>query len=487
MYAPKSVLDAARGNVLHEHAEALSYMERDMAEGVAEMVFADTSIFSGGYPELTERLAKLLDQPEFLADLNERLLGLAEAYAEDKSVMRMQFYRPDKVSERFQKFALPYQPYQAREGFQWNTQKVFITEDEINAFLAGGGPYSDGRLATYSFFLTHTEKAERAAFLKDRYGVGGSSHALSRADDSHASYDGRGLELARGIYGKPDALVKLKWNQAAERVARLIDQSLYLKPADYSRMPNYEREQMANRVIGFYHRLPDEAERPFKRELLNEDRPKNFRGRPFGVGDVIVINQQGEITAYFVDKDSLVVVAGFIRSSSSGILVTLDTKNLFIDGCAGTWMATEECVVESQHFFLMQHEVYKEKAPNVIVDASGKLVSTEIRKGLDEDARKKILDYLHPPLMEKPMNQKPSLHQMEHYQKFYENGEYVRAVESTMEQNYNMIDGCANNLPKPRIINGRESVLDKLRIRQMAREKQKSSQEQSADMERNRK
>lgn len=61
-------------------------------------------------------------------------------------------------------------------------------------------------------------------------------------------------------------------------------------------------------------------------------------------------------------------------------------------GCAGTWMATEECVVESQHFFLMQHEVYKEKAPNVIVDASGKLVSTEIRKGLDEDARKKILD-----------------------------------------------------------------------------------------------
>lgn len=275
-YAPKSVLDAARGNALHEHAEALSYMERDMAEGVAEMVFADTSIFSGGYPELTERLAKLIDQPEFLADLNERLLGLAEAYAEDKSVMRMPFYRPDKVSEQFQKFALPFQPYRAREGFQWNEQEVFITEDEINAFLAGGGPYSDGRLATYSFFLTHTEKAERAAFLKDRYGVGGSSHALSRADNSHASYDGRGLELARGIYGKPDALVKLNWNQAAERVAKLIDQSLYLKPADYSRMPSYEREQMANRVIGFYHRLPDEVERPFKRELLNEDARKKL-------------------------------------------------------------------------------------------------------------------------------------------------------------------------------------------------------------------
>ncbi len=70
--------------------------------------------------------------------------------------------------------------------------------------------------------------------------------------------------------------MKLNWNQAAERVTKLIDQSLYLKPADYSRMPSYEREQMANRVIGFYHRLPDEVERPFKRELLNEDARKKL-------------------------------------------------------------------------------------------------------------------------------------------------------------------------------------------------------------------
>lgn len=225
------------------------------------------------------------------------------------------------------------------------------------------------------------------------------------------------------------------------------------------------------------------------RKQLETSRPKSYRGRPFGIGDVLVINRQGEITAYFVDKDSLVVVAGFIRSSSSGILVTLDTKNFSIDGCAGTWMATEECVVEGQHFFLMQHEVYKGKAPSKVVDAAGKLVAPEIRKGFDEDARKKILDYLHPPQAEKLVEKKTKPHEMEHYQKFYENGEYVRAVESTTEQNYNMIDGCANNLPKPRIINGRESVLDKLRIRQMAREKQKNGQmqEQSTDIERNRK
>lgn len=45
------------------------------------------------------------------------------------------------------------------------------------------------------------------------------------------------------------------------------------------------------------------------RKRLEEHRPKNFRGRPFGVGDVIVINQQGEITAYFVDKIVFVFIA----------------------------------------------------------------------------------------------------------------------------------------------------------------------------------
>lgn len=275
-YAPKSVLDAARDNALKEHAEVLSYMESDLADGVAEMVFADTSIFSGVYPDITERIAKCLAQPEFLHDLNERLSGLAEAYAEDKSLMKYRAYCPDKVSARFQKFALPFQPYQARDGFRWSEQKIFITDDEIDAFLAGSGAYSDGRLATYSFFLNHEEKAKRAEFLKERYGVGGSSHALSGADNSHADYNGRGLELARGSYGKPDALVKLNWNQAAERVAKLIEQSLYLKPADHSRMPVYEREQMASCVIGFYYRLPDEVARPFEEDLFNKKARKEL-------------------------------------------------------------------------------------------------------------------------------------------------------------------------------------------------------------------
>ena len=96
-YAPQAVLDAARQNALQEHAQTLAFMERDLADGVAEAVFQDTEIFRGGFPELTDRLAGLLDDTDFLTDLNERLSALGEAYAEDKDLMRIHFYKPDKV------------------------------------------------------------------------------------------------------------------------------------------------------------------------------------------------------------------------------------------------------------------------------------------------------------------------------------------------------------------------------------------------------
>ena len=270
-YAPQAVLDAARQNALQEHAQTLAYMERDLADGVAEAVFQDTEIFRGGFPELTDRLAGLLDDTNFLTDLNDRLSALGEAYAEDKDLMRMHFYKPDKVAALFHQFAKPYQNYSARDGFHWNEYKKFITEDEINAYFTRGSNYSDSRLAIYSFFLNHEDKKERADFLKEHYGIGGSSHALCGADDSHEDHDGRGIALERGSYGNPYASVHLNWNQAAGRIDQLIRDSEYLKPADYSQMRAYERERMAMQVMGFYHHLPNEVERPFPQDLYHEE------------------------------------------------------------------------------------------------------------------------------------------------------------------------------------------------------------------------
>ena len=277
-YAPQSVLDVARENAIKEHAQALAYMKADMAEGVAELVFDEEDLphLHSIYPEITDYLEEKLTDPQWLADLNERLEGLAMAYEEDKGIMRFRTYNPIRISGQFQKFAAEVIPYNARDEFAWQEHKVFITQDEIDAFLAGGGPYSDGRLSTYSFYLLNEDDKARTDFIKEKYGIGGQSHALCGADNSHADYDGKGLKLERGDYGNPDISVLLPWAKVAKRIGYLIDNQQFLRSADYSRMPEYERERIAGKVISFYARLPEEIERPFKQDFFNEEARKEL-------------------------------------------------------------------------------------------------------------------------------------------------------------------------------------------------------------------
>lgn len=76
---------------------------------------------------------------------------------------------------------------------------------------------------------------------------------------------------------------------------------------------------------------------------------------------------------------------------------------------------------------------------------------------------------------------------MTEHEKCLTNGTYERARESGTEQNYDMIDGCVNNVPKkPRRIGGRWSVLDRLHIKQAER-KQKEQTQQQQQQERSRK
>ena len=271
-YAPQSVLDAARSNAVKEHAQALAYMKGDMAEGVAEIVFDEEDLphLRSIYPEITDYLEEKIEDPQWLSELNERLDALAEAYEENHSIMRFHHYNPVNISKQFQKFADEIIPYQARDGFAWKEHPMFITQDEIDAYLAGGGAYSQGRLRTYSFYLLHEDERSRTGFIKEQYGIGGSSHALSGADDSHANYDGKGLFLARGAYGNPYTSILLSWNKVANRVAYLIKNDQFLQAEDYARMPEYEREQMANKVLRFYDRLPEEIDRPFTDDFFWE-------------------------------------------------------------------------------------------------------------------------------------------------------------------------------------------------------------------------
>ncbi len=263
-YAPQAVLDAARDNALLEHSRVLAYMERDLSEGVSDIVFEDSSIFRGGFQDVEKNIASHLVDPAFLEDLCERLEGLALAYKENPEVMRFNFYKPDLVAAQYRRLRQDAVPYAAREGFAWETDlPTFITQDEIDSFISNHAVYEDGRLAIYSFFLTHEDRKERTDFLRERYGTGGQSHALSGADDSFADYNAKGLTLTRGDLTDPASKVTLRWNQVEQRIEHLLDRNEYLKASDYEKMPAYERRQMASEIVSFYSRLPEDVMRPW--------------------------------------------------------------------------------------------------------------------------------------------------------------------------------------------------------------------------------
>ncbi|MCD7813009.1 MAG: YodL domain-containing protein [Lachnospiraceae bacterium] len=190
--------------------------------------------------------------------------------------------------------------------------------------------------------------------------------------------------------------------------------------------------------------------------------PRNFPGHSISTSDVYVVNRDGVVSAFYVDCDKLIVLTGFLRLNSSGTLISMDTTGYRIEGKGGSWVACEELIVDGRQFFLMQSEDYRENAAYVILSEDGK-IAVESCKGFDEAAIEQIRKYLHPPEEQKPAPTKPPL---ENWQKYLENGEYLRSAEMSEEQNYSFIDGRINNLPKPRVIGGRVSALDRLHIKQ---------------------
>ncbi len=250
-YAPQIILNQAIPNERLEVAQKLWYLHQDCNGEY----FLDEELFRGGFPDSTERIAELLEDRAFVSDTLQGLGDFVMRYEEDRSILRFHFHRPEELLRRLAELEnrQVHLPVSTVERFRDNVD--FITEDEIDHYFMGGGPYSDGVLSTYSFFIHDHTSAEKAQFLKERYGIGGSSHALCGADKSHADYNGKGILLARGNYGDKDApSVLLKWPQSADRVEKLILTGRYLKEKDYLRMPGFERHALAQRLNCFYYR-----------------------------------------------------------------------------------------------------------------------------------------------------------------------------------------------------------------------------------------
>lgn len=186
------------------------------------------------------------------------------------------------------------------------------------------------------------------------------------------------------------------------------------------------------------------------------------------VSDVLVLNQNGEIACYYMSEEYPQRISGFIRLHSSGNVISVDTENYHIQGKEGEWIATDSIIIDGKQFFLMEHQIYRNKVAAVILDSYGKMVVAECNHQFDEKVKQQIHSYVNKKEQPEKTNT-DAVSRLEHYQKFYVNGTYERSRESGTEVNYNMIDGQVNNqkkeAEKPK---KKTSVLKKLREKQIA-------------------
>ena len=154
------------------------------------------NIHSASFPEESERLIDALASPEFRERLLPEFKAFVDAYHENRELLRFHFHRPQSLLTRLEDLSLP------RKEYHSDMMKVpetgsFITEDEIAACLAGGSSFEGGKGRIYAFFQTSHSPKESVDFLKKEYGIGGHTHAVSRASGSYEDHSAKGITLKK--------------------------------------------------------------------------------------------------------------------------------------------------------------------------------------------------------------------------------------------------------------------------------------------------
>ena len=215
------------------------------------------------------------------------------------------------------------------------------------------------------------------------------------------------------------------------------------------------------------------------RRQLENGLPASLSGEKLEVSDVLAVTKEGITTAYYVNPEKLIVLAGFFHTTASTALLSIDTTDYQIEGRDGNFLAADEIWIDGQHFFLMQSQQFGKNAAYVVLDSNGKVAAEDTTVGFTEEVIRQIRAYMERQnaARETPVRT-TATPPLENWQKSFENGEYLRSAEMAEEQNYSMIDGRMNNMPPKAPVHrrqpgkrrkgklplkGRESVLKRLR------------------------
>ena len=209
------------------------------------------------YPDSHTRLVDILSTPEgvrMAASHMDKALGQLES---GEKKLRFRSVMPkEELRAELDNLLLKKRTFPTPEGNTVDARlEDFITMDEIDYRLGRGSGFQHGAFRIYDYYMEGHSSKETVKFLKNEYGIGGSSHALPGNDRSHENHDGKGIRLEKGSIMEPYTKVLLSWNIVEKRIRKLIAQDRYLSPEGKEAYARYQEEQAQKRLEAEKERL----------------------------------------------------------------------------------------------------------------------------------------------------------------------------------------------------------------------------------------
>ena len=245
-YASNVELAEAGQHERMQLAQALWYLKHDLSDEAREQGYLSCmdTLRSGGFPDETERLAERLTDSSFRDTLSGEFAQFYAAHEQDRSLLRFHYHKLENIWQSLRELPLPRREYSSEMAAVPELAR-FITEDEIDHALDRGSGVEGGKGRIYEYFTADHTGKEKAAFLKDEYGIGGHTHAVSGASGSYKDHSAKGITLKKAGC----ANVELSWTKVAARIDALIQKDRFLSPREKERYAQLQQEKETEREL----------------------------------------------------------------------------------------------------------------------------------------------------------------------------------------------------------------------------------------------
>lgn len=165
----------------------------------------------------------------------------SEDYDYEESRKLAKTEKPENKGKRmFERRNRPSMQKSLFDAFETKTPEQELTEQ----ILKGGSGVSGGKIRIYTEYLQNPYEKDFVRFLSKEYGIGG----RGGPDGIDEMHDGKGIRFSKKNTetGETEVAVNLKWEQAAAKIADLIDEENYLndeEKEEYDTLVRFREER----------------------------------------------------------------------------------------------------------------------------------------------------------------------------------------------------------------------------------------------------